>query len=111
MKDALGHGSDAGLHSAGIQSLPRKPKPVSELPRAALLKALEKASEASSKVNREAIDAGHGMTKVSELMVLPGPLGDRYRETTVRQQELYAEKEARLRYQGTLHPIKKSKWL
>ena len=45
MKDALGHGSNA--HNTGIETLPRKPKPISDLPRAALLKAYEKAQAAN----------------------------------------------------------------
>lgn len=85
-------------------------KPTKELSRADLQREIEKASAAGSKVNQELIDAGHGYTKPTELMKMPGPLMDRYRQTTTRERELIDEKEARMRYQGTMHPIKPSKW-
>jgi len=110
MKDALGHGSNA--HNTGIETLPRKPKPISELPRAALLKAYEKAQAKSSEINSKLIDMGHGMVKGNEIMQMTGhPIFDEYRANTAHLRSLIDEREARKRYQGNEHPIKKSKWL
>lgn len=112
MKDALGHGSDAkGVHSSGIVTLPRKPKPLSEMPRAALEKALEKARAASSVVIKELINEGFGHTKPSEILAMNTPLSQRYAATRQHERALVDEREVRMRYQGNAHPIKKSKWL
>lgn len=110
MKDAFGHGSNA--HNEGIEKLPRKPKPLSGMPRAALLKAYEKAQAESTEINRALIDMGHGQSKPAEIRAMTGhPIYERYARNADRVQELYMEREARKRYQGNEHPIKKSKWL
>lgn len=111
-KDALGHGSNPhGTHSEAIVKLPRVPKPLSEMPRAALLKALEKESTKSSEINRKLIDMGHGQVKGNEIAKMTGdPIFDHYRANSARLQELYGEREARRRYQGNEHPIRRGKF-
>jgi hypothetical protein len=114
-KDARGHGSEAHsiAHNAGIEAaIPKGPKLISEMQRAPLLKAIEKAEAESSRINTALIDMGHGMVKGQDIAKMTGhPIFDQYRENSAKLMALHDEKNYRMRYQGTAHPVKKSRWV
>jgi hypothetical protein len=86
---------------------------LSEMPRAQLQKHIEKNDAERSKLLTALINAGHGATKYNDLIKLAphDPLVEQYRQNSERMHELHTEKEYRMKYQGTMHPVKKSKWL
>jgi hypothetical protein len=84
---------------------------LSEMPRAELLRKIEKVSREGSQIGTELINAGYGYTPPQEILKLNTPLSERYRKNRDLHSELQNEREYRMRYQGTEHPVKKSKWL
>jgi hypothetical protein len=86
-------------------------KPLAEMPRAELLRRIAKLDAESSDLNKQLIQAGHGLTKIQDILKMSDPLSQKYKKNHEEQMELRAEREHRMRYQGTEHPVKKSKWL
>jgi len=73
---------------------------------AQLTKAMEKASIESSKITQMMIDAGRGYEYPNEMMKKSDPLSLKYQKSASLLQDLYAEKNRRMTYQGNMRPIK-----
>ena len=73
---------------------------------AQLTKAMEKASTESSKITQMMIDAGRGYEYPSDMMKKSDPLSLKYQKSASLLQDLYAEKNRRMTYSGTMRPIK-----
>ncbi len=102
-------GPGSGPHEGGG----KRSGDLSAMPRAQLLKHIEKTDAEGSKNITDLINAGHGLVKSQEIIARRGenPLFEKYAKNTERSMALRDEREARKRYQGTEHPIKKSRWL
>lgn len=79
---------------------------IAKMSAAQLTKAMEKASTESSKITQMMIDAGRGNEYPSDMMKKSDPLSLKYQKSASLLQDLYAEKNRRITYSGTMRPIK-----
>ena len=79
---------------------------IAKMSTAQLTKAMEKASTESSKITQMMIDAGRGNEYPSDMMKKSDPLSLKYQKSASLLQDLYAEKNRRITYSGTMRPIK-----
>lgn len=83
---------------------------LSTMPRAKLVRAIEKNDAERGELLTALIEAGFGACKYQDMMaIVPRTdLIERYRINNDQMRALHVEKEYRLHYQGTIHPVKKS---
>lgn len=112
MKDALGHGSDAGAaHQEGVDSVGRRfttlagtivigHKDPSTMTNAELAKEYQRVTMHDSATTREFINAGRGMERPLDIAKLQDPLSVKDRALTARVTALHDEAESRNRMGG-----------